>query len=62
MFRGIKSTEKPIKYDTPQGSALGPLLFILFITNLHKALVFSSTHQFTGDTKYTPHWKVTQKD
>ena len=47
---GCKSNMKQLKYGVPQGSVLGPLLFILFVNDLHLAVKYSSVHQFADDT------------
>ena len=46
----VSSTTKPVKHGVPQGSVLGPLLFIIFINDLHRAISNSTVHHFADDT------------
>ena len=45
-----ESGKRELKYCVPQGSVLGPLLFILFINDLHKNIELSTVHHFADDT------------
>ena len=49
-INGFDSKKQPMKYGVPQGSVLGPLLFLIYINDLHKAIKFSTIHHFADDT------------
>ena len=43
------SDEFTVKYSTPQGSCLGPLIFLIFVNDLHLHLLDSECVQFADD-------------
>jgi retron-type reverse transcriptase len=49
-FKNTLSDMRPVKIGVPQGSILGPLLFILFINDLPSQLSHSESTMFADDT------------
>ena len=49
-INGVNSKENHIQHGVPQGSVLGPLLFLLYINDLNKAMKYCRTIHFADDT------------
>ena len=48
----LKSDLCSINYGVPQGSVLGPILFLLYINDLNQAILHSKVHHFADDTNF----------
>ena len=49
-INGYNSDLRPVDSGVPQGSVLGPLLFLIYINDLHKAIQYCKLHHFPDDT------------
>ena len=49
-INGSNSNLENMQFGVPQGSVLGPLLFLIYINDLHTAITYSVTRHFADDT------------
>ena len=50
IYDNYRSDNYPVSYGVPQGSILGPLLFLIYIDDLSKVLKHSDVIMYADDT------------
>jgi hypothetical protein len=51
VIQGTKSYEADVQSGVPQGTVLGPLLFLIYINDLHKCVKDCTVSSFADDTR-----------
>ena len=50
VINGFESESKILPHGVPQCSVLGPILFLIYINDLHRSIKYSTTYHFADDT------------